>query len=71
MGNKAQVWGHPQHIPSQVIFWECPHTLGYVVNVLTLGLDPETFVQEDPHQKKLFISTLKHPKHIKFIRYHV
>ncbi len=45
----------------------------YVVNVLTLGLHPETFVQEDPHpkKKKLFISTLKHPKHIKFIRYHV
>jgi hypothetical protein len=76
MGEKAQVWGASSTYPkASDIFgnaltpWD-----RYVVNVLTLGLDPETFVQEDPHpkkKKKLFISTLKHPKHIKFIRYHV
>jgi hypothetical protein len=36
----------------------------YVVNVLTLGLDPETFVQEDPHpiKKKTLHKHLKTSK---------
>jgi len=44
------------------IFGNAPHTLGYVVNILTLGLDPELFVQENPHPKKTLHKHLRTSK---------